>query len=310
MPNGGIPVSIVSPTFMREKPLLDAVNVLTEQVMDGDEILLVDQTPAHEPSVEKALRDLESSHKIRWIRKRHPNQAQAMNVGALMARNPILLFLDDDIVPSHDLLRAHREAFQRNTRTVATFGQVLQPWQPAPVSTVRTFELGFNPAYDKPCEIVDLMFANFAILRDVFSEIGGVDENFGGSNYRNDSEVAHRLYARTGKKIAFLPQAGVRHLHADGGNRAFGHKDSWGAIGGSIGDYYFAIRSLRFPNAVGHCVKRLFREPVNRRTLVRPWMIGVIFVREIVAFCVALTRCFHSPDNYLKSLASYSDLSP
>ena len=72
MPKGCISVSIVIPTFMREKLLLDAVTVLAEQVMDGDEILLVDQTPAHEPSVEKALRDLESSHKIRWIRKRYP----------------------------------------------------------------------------------------------------------------------------------------------------------------------------------------------------------------------------------------------
>src|SRR6266404_3485400 len=167
-----------------------------------------------------------------------------MNIAGLLAQGEILLFLDDDIIPFESLLEGHRQAHLQSDPPPATCGQVLQPWNPVPVDKVRNFDLAFDAAYSQNCEVRALMAGNFAMRRETYLAVGGMDENFFGANYRNDSEIAYRTCAATGRLIRFVPEAGLRHLLSGGGNRAFGLKDTWGHIGGSIGDYYFAVKSL------------------------------------------------------------------
>jgi glycosyltransferase involved in cell wall biosynthesis len=248
--------------------------------------------------------------KIRWYKKQRPSQSEAMNAGAWLARGEILLFLDDDIIPSPQLLKAHRSAHILDNDLAATAGQVLQPWDKTPVDQVQDFDLNFNFAYSRACETGTLMSGNFSIQRETFFAIGGMDENFIGSNYRNDSEMGYRIVRKTGRKIRFVPEATLRHLLAEGGNRAFGEKDSWGNIGGCIGDYYFALRALPWSRSCAHCFRRLFRAPVNRSTLHRPWLIPSLFLREIVAATVAVIRIFRHSENYMQSLDHYKDLRP
>src|SRR5262249_56002405 len=94
-----VTVAAMLPTYLREDLLVNTVRAISRQLEPGDEILVVDQSPTHGPEVTRALSELHSAGTIRWIRKRYPNQAQAMNVGALLARGDVLLFLDDDIEP-------------------------------------------------------------------------------------------------------------------------------------------------------------------------------------------------------------------
>jgi hypothetical protein len=135
-----------------------------------------------------------------------------------------------------------------------------------------------------------------------------MDENFIGSNYRNDAEMAHRIVKRTGRKVRFVPEAMLRHLLAAGGNRAFGEKDTWGHIGGSIGDYYFAIRWLPPRTAVKHSLQRFVRAPLNRHTIRRPWLIPSLALRELVAFVRAAGRALGRSSNYIKPLPHYRDV--
>jgi hypothetical protein len=136
-----------------------------------------------------------------------------------------------------------------------------------------------------------------------------MDENFRGSNYRNDAEIAYRIVARTGKKIRFVPGASLRHLLANGGNRAFGQKDNWGSIGGSVGDYYFALKWLPMKRRIVHCLRRFVRAPISRYTAARPWRIPMIMLREAVAFCIAATRLTARRENYIKALSTYDIVS-
>ncbi len=303
-------ISVVIPTYKRERILLDTLDLVAALRQPGDEIVVMDQTPAHEPQTEEGLRRLAAAGTIRWYRRDKPSQCEAMNAAARLARGDLFLFLDDDVVPSEHLLEAHRQAFARDGNVVATGGQVLQPWNPGPVAHVSDFGHDFNTAYDQPCDILGPIGCNFGIRRTTYFAVGGMDENFSGSTYRNEAEMSYRIFRRTGVKVRFVPEAGLRHLKAEGGTRAFGAKDTWGHIGGSIGDYYFALRSLPFLACLKHTLTRFVRAPLNRNTVRHPWLIPLLFLRETVAWFRAVGRVWTRPNNYIKDADYYGVTSP
>ena len=60
------PVSVVIPTYNREKVLLNTINALL--ALTPAEILIIDQTRQHHSMTNQKLTMLEKSEKIRWIR--------------------------------------------------------------------------------------------------------------------------------------------------------------------------------------------------------------------------------------------------
>jgi len=166
----------------------------------------------------------------------------------------------------------------------------------------------FDAAYSKSCDIRFLMAGNFAMRRETYLSVGGMNENFYGSNYRNDSEMAYRICATTGRQIRFVPEAGLRHLLSGGGNRAFGAKDTWGHIGGSIGDFYFALQCLPYPTKVRHILTRFVRASLNRNTVTHPWLVPSMALREVIAFFRAIGRLTLRPYKGVRPLESYGPI--
>lgn len=298
-------ISVIIPTFRREQVLIDTLLAIQPQLDCADELIVIDQTPVHEPATHATLERMAADGSIRWQRKLKPHRSEAMNYGALLAQGDVLLFLDDDVVPYRTLMQSYRETLA-DDKVPAMSGQVLQPWNTGPVDQIAATDYRFDFAYSKPCEILPLMGCNFAVRRELYLALGGMDENFSGSNYRDDAEIGYRVFRRSGKKAQFVPEGGVRHLHAGGGVRAFGAKDTWGHIGGSIGEYYFALRCLGPGQAIRLSLRRLLRAPINRQTVKRPWLIPSLLLREMVAWCIALWRALFRRNNYLKDLAYYS----
>jgi hypothetical protein len=148
------------------------------------------------------------------------------------------------------------------------------------------------------------MAGNFSIRRDLYLELGGVDEKFFGACYRLEAELSYRIFQQTRRKVRFLPQGSLRHLHAGGGTRTFGHKDTWAGIGGVVGDYYFAHSCFPFFKALRYALKRVVRAPLNRNTLSRPWLVPSLFLREIVAWGWALSL-LPRRKKYIKPLSAY-----
>jgi GT2 family glycosyltransferase len=307
--NVGASIAVVIPTYRREQILLDTLHLVLPLLQTGDELLVVDQTPQHEPAVDQRLHELAASGAIRWVRRSKPHICEAMNAGAGLARSDVLLFLDDDVIPVPALLEVHRRTLGAADAPPAVCGQVLQPWNEGPITQVTNFGVEFNAAYDQSCEILSLMAGNFAMRRETYFQVGGMDERFFGPCYRLESELSYRIYRRTGRKVQFVPEAGIRHLHAGGGgSRAFGTKDTWKHIGGCVGDYYFALRSLSAWTAFKHCCRRLLRSPINRETVKRPWLIPSLFLREAVAWVWATGQALGAP-KYVSEPAT-SPLSP
>jgi GT2 family glycosyltransferase len=302
-------ISVVIPTYRREQVLLDTLHLVLPLLQAGDELLVVDQTPQHEPAVEQRLYELAGSGAIRWFRRSKAHICAAMNAGAGLARGDILLFLDDDVIPAPSLLEVHRRTLAAPDAPPAVCGQVLQPWNEKPVERVSDFGVEFNAAYNQACDILSLMAGNFAIRRDMYLHVGGMDERFFGPCYRLETELSHRILRRIGRKGRFVPEASIRHLQAGGGSRAFGTKDTWKHIGGCVGDYYFALRSLPAWTALKHCGRRLLRAPINRETVKRPWLIPSLFLREMVAWGWAIGQALGAP-KYAGAPATYAVVEP
>ncbi|HXX82022.1 MAG TPA: glycosyltransferase family A protein, partial [Thermodesulfovibrionales bacterium] len=104
------PVSVIIPTYRREQVLLDTIQYLHNLQPPPAVIIVIDQTGAHEVSVQEQLDQWDKSNEIRWVRLKKPSIPGAMNKGLLYARNDIVLFLDDDIIPSEILIVAHGTA--------------------------------------------------------------------------------------------------------------------------------------------------------------------------------------------------------
>lgn len=267
-------VSVILPTFCRGSVLIETLCRLGSIVDPDDEILVVDQTPAHPAEIETALAALRDQGAIRWLRLPHPSIPHAMNVGLQEARGDCVLFLDDDIRPDPALVAAHRRA-HASASLVA--GMVLQPGERP--QTLRDGEpFRFNS--DAPASIEEFMGGNFSVRRDLALQLGGFDENFVGAAFRFEAEFAHRFVARFGP-IAYVPAAVIHHLAIPtGGTRAHGHHLRTARPAHSVGAYYYLLRTRR-PGWLAQLLWRPLRAIRTRHHLRRPWWIPLTLLAEL-----------------------------
>ena len=285
-------ISIAIPTFEREEVLLHTIRLCLLQAPSAGEILVIDQTRTHAESTEKALAEWNRIGCIRWIRPAQPSIPAAMNLALLHASRPLVLFLDDDIVPAEELVAAHAAA--HGTPEVAVVvGQIIQPWQqPADLVPPRSrdrLRADFDFPFHSTCRAVlkNAMAGHMSVVRETALGVGGFDENFRGTAYRFETEFARRI-CRAGGKIVFEPAASIRHLRSErGGTRVHGnHLASASPIHG-VGDYYFALQQGIDFDSARYIGRRLLRELCTRFHLRHPWYIPVKFVGEVRALCWA-----------------------
>ncbi len=298
-------VSVVVPTYGREAVLVETLRRLLDAVPAPGELLVVDQTDRHAESTERVLREEHRAGRLRWIRHRPPGVVGAMNRGLAEARGEIVLFLDDDILPSPNLPAAHRAVYRAFPEAWAAVGRVLQPEdddtpEPGgvggkigrrrgdrPSSPLRRdLEFRFNGI--EPAWVENVMAGNLSVRRDRALAIGGFDENFlPPVAYRFETEFAKRLIA-AGGRIRFEPSAEIRHLRAvSGGTRSIGsHLTSASPLHG-VGDYYYALRRGRGWDRASYLARRPFREVRTRFHLRHPWWIPVKFIGELRALVLA-----------------------
>ncbi|PYT06912.1 MAG: hypothetical protein DMF60_08205 [Acidobacteria bacterium] len=290
--NGTRAISAVIATYGREQILIDTINHLLRMEPGPDEIIVVDQTLDHEASTEDALFSLTNDESIRTIKLDIPSITHAMNLGLQGARNDIVLFLDDDIIPGENLIDAHARAHvEQHCNIVA--GQVLQPGE-EPVSE-EAGSRGFRVCSSRRQYISDLMGGNFSINRAVALRLGGFDENFVKVAYRFEAEFASRALA-AGERILFEPEASIRHLKAaTGGTRAYGEHLTTIKPSHSVGEYYYLLRSTRIPGRMLKILARPLRAIRTRHHLYHPWWIPGTLIAETWGFFWALALAARGP---------------
>lgn len=283
-------LSVVIPTYRREQVLVDTIEAVRALTPSPAEIIVVDQTPTHEPVVTERLQELDGTRAIRWIRSSEPSITKAMNTGLLAAASDLVLFLDDDIKPFPELIAAHLEAHRAQDATIVA-GRVLQPWH-------RDVDTGpdepFHFASRTPRWIDAFMAGNASVRRDRVLTLGGFDENFVRVAYNFEAEFAHRVRA-AGEKIYFEPAAGIDHLKVSaGGTRAYGEHLTTIRPDHAVGAYYYILRSWGRSGLL-RLFRRLFRAAATRHHLRHPWWIPLTLAAEIRGLAWALRLALAGP---------------
>jgi GT2 family glycosyltransferase len=284
-------LSVVIPTYHREKVLLDTIKHLLKLECPPVEILVVDQTEQHEEKTFKALSMLNEEGSIRWIRLGEPSIPHAMNIGLLAASQDIVLFLDDDIIPEPGLIQAHLDAHHATGAEVIA-GRVIQPWQKGKdYSAVEPFSF----ASVQPKWVDEFMGGNFSVQRNIALEVGGFDENFVGAAYRFEAEFAYRI-RRAGHRIYFEPDSCIHHLREkSGGTRSYGEYLTSFKPDHPVGAYYYFLRTWSGVDSLISLITRPLRAVISRHHLRRPWWIPATLIAELSGMIWAIILYFNGP---------------
>lgn len=270
-------LSVAIPTFGRDRVLIETIHALLDLASPPWELLIVDQTPVHDPDSEAQLETWDREGQIRWLRLERPSITAAMNMALMEARGDRVLFLDDDINPDPLLLEAHQRAGEEHPEAMVA-GRVLQPWHGGQ-SDPEGSPFFFNSL--EPRWVPTFMGGNVAIPRQTALALGGFDENFVKVAYHFEAEFAHR-WCTDGQSILYEPKALIHHLRAErGGTRTFGKHLTTAKPDHAVGRYYFLLRTLPGPSVLGASLGAMLRCVRTRHHLSHPWWIPVTLLGEI-----------------------------
>lgn len=202
--------SVVMPTHGRRRSLLRVLRSLGRQSAPADTFEVIVICDGDVDGSARACRELAADVPFALRVLEQPNQgpASARNNGVAAARAPLIIFLDDDVLPDEQLVAAHLRAQAGQDRRV-TIGPLLPP------PDVRLNAWG---AWEERtlCRQYDDMMAghyqatrfqfytgNASVLKQHILDVGGFDPSF---RRAEDVELALRLDEH-GLHFVFLPEA-------------------------------------------------------------------------------------------------------
>ncbi len=212
-------VSIVIPTYKRAESLSRLLANLAKNIDKKIEILIVEQEINHGASYKNLAKML--GLKLRYHFLKHRSTAQAMNMGGARASGEYILFLDDDVTVTKNIVYHHRKNFS-DPRVAATVGRIITDGQiiePARTDTGRvnwlgTFRDGFSSTIRQ--EVDTVIGCNTMWRTSIYRKLRGIDEQFTGNALRLESDISLRA-KKEGYTIIFEPAAQVAHHRAEAG---------------------------------------------------------------------------------------------
>lgn len=162
-------ISVVIPAINEEHYITEVLDALDRQSFKDFETIVVDGGSSDRTA------EIAAKH-ARVVIQLKRGMSLARNTGSRAARGRILLFLDADTVPSHDLLSAYSKAFS-DDRVVAATGP-LEPLEKT--SLFVRFAYMLEAIYLTRLSFIlgrpAISACNFAVRRDAFESVNGFDE--------------------------------------------------------------------------------------------------------------------------------------
>jgi GT2 family glycosyltransferase len=201
-------VSIIIPTFNGARRIEDCVNALLRQSPERQvEIIVV-----NDGSTDETASVVRRIFGVRLINQANAGPAAARNRGAREAGNTIILFTDDDCVPTEGWIDAMLAPF-KDPEVVGVKG-AYRTRQSRLIA--RFVQIEYEDRYRLMAKLPDIDFIDTysgAFHRDRFLAMGGYDTAFPVA-CAEDIELSYRMSA-CGWKMKFAPEASVYHTHPD-----------------------------------------------------------------------------------------------
>jgi glycosyltransferase involved in cell wall biosynthesis len=265
----------------------DALSRIAELQTPGDvsvRCFIVVDTPDSD-RVDR-VRELQRLNNVKVIvNPRNIGAHMSRNVGVEAGRGDFVLFLDDDIAPSPDLLESYAEAIKSD------------PLSPGFVGVAR-----FPPAFNSPTRGVvssDILTfwdiaesrdslawgvtANLMVRRSAAEGIG-FSQGFPKGGGGEDIDYCLRIVSKTGRWFKAVPKASVVHPWWNGGSRQYRRFARWAYGDGELPRLHPEYRFRNAPNmvetlAVGLVVgAALAATGLASAQLVVVWCLGVALV--------------------------------
>lgn len=217
---GNLYLSIIIPTFNRDKPLRDTLQSIFGQSFTDFEVIVADQSLQHDHETTSFLEV--NKNKIRYYRLNNPGLAKAKNFAASLAQGEILLFSDDDMRFDKDFIRYHIENYANPEVSGVVSRLIVAGRQKKPFTLFGIKHVGArcsvsgrsfcNWDYDKKIFLRHCFAGPVLSLRkSVFLKTGGFDSSFIGTAFEEDMDFGCRL-KRLGARMIYEPRAEAAHL--------------------------------------------------------------------------------------------------
>ena len=211
----GVKASVVIATYNRCKDLSECLHSLFNLRVKPYEVIVIDSD-----SVDYTEK-LKDHFPIRFVSIHERNRQRARNLGISIAGGDVVAFLDDDVVVSEEWMNHILESYVKEY--IGGVGGRVVPYGASAGFHVkiskndvgRVFDNGLVIGnFDIPCEnaieVDSFIGCNMSFRRELLLKVGGFDENYAGTGYRDDTDLCVRI-RRLGCKLLYQPKALVWH---------------------------------------------------------------------------------------------------
>ncbi len=215
-------VSAVVVTYREIELTLAAIGSLKAQTVPVDEIIVVDNDPAH--SIREPMRATHPD--VRLLNENNPGYAPACNRGAAIATGEWLFFLNPDVEVEPDCLQHLLAVPAEQPNAGIITPQVLLPdgqTVNAGENQIHLTGVAWCGRYGEPAEtgpsrpVFITTGAAMLVRRDLYEALDGYCDDF--FLYYEDPDLCWRAWV-VGSEVWYVPQARIRHHYAWGTSRS------------------------------------------------------------------------------------------